>query len=237
MTLLPSTPLLRILPLLLFSGSAAAALDGSWQCNGSDGRHSLNFQNGNTLLYDNEPLSYMEMGNMLVVQDDEGMSNYGFQLQGKALTIQFPDGSQLNCTRGSASAPAQPSAAGPAAAPAGGGVDSATLAAQIAGTWWGYAGSTERKIGLCPDGSYLDYTESGYSGREYDSGGYQTGAWGSASQSGTRGRWTIQGNYQQGVISVQSSRGPFTLHYSQVGEPGCLNINGNRLCRSSASCN
>ncbi len=39
----------------------------------------------------------------------------------------------------------------------------ADLAGQIAGTWWGYAGATERKIGLCANGSYLDYTESSYS--------------------------------------------------------------------------
>jgi len=38
------------------------------------------------------------------------------------------------------------------------------LASQIAGTWWGYSGSTETKIGLCPDGSYADFSESGYSG-------------------------------------------------------------------------
>lgn len=115
--------------------------------------------------------------------------------------------------------------------------NNAGLQQQIAGLWWGYAGSTERKIGLCPDGSYQDYTESGYSGGMYDSGGYQTGAWGSASQSGGQGRWTIQGDSNNGVISVQYNNGQSTsLRYNQIGDPGCLNINGNTLCRQSASC-
>jgi len=228
--------LYRCFPLLaLFSASAGAeTLSGSWQCNGNDGRHSLSFQNDTTLLYDNEPSAYMVMGNVLMVQDDYGVSNYNYQLQGKQLQIQFPDGSLLTCQRGSA--PAQPGRA-TTATPSGGGVDTATLQAQIAGTWWGYSGSTERKIGLCADGRYMDFTESAYSGHGYDSGGNETMGWGAASQGGNQGRWTIQGNYQQGIISVQTyNGGSFTLHYNQIGDPGCLNINGSRLCRSSASC-
>lgn len=109
-----------------------------------------------------------------------------------------------------------------------------TLANQIAGVWWGYAGSTERRIGLCPGGSYVDYTESSYS-----SGGYsnQGAAWGAASQSGGQGSWTIQGDTQSGVISVRYNNGSATtLRYSQINDPGCLDINGSTLCRSSATC-
>ena len=229
----------RPIYLLLFLTTSVSAegLSGSWQCSGNDGRHSLTFQT-DTLLFDNEPLSFVVMGNVLLVEEDYGVSSYGYQLQGEALQIQYPDGSLLNCRRGTA-APGQ-SAGQPAAAPtpSAGGVDSATLQAQIAGVWWGYSGSTERKIGLCPGGYYMDYTESGYSGRGYDSGGYETHAWGAASQGGNQGRWTIQGDYQQGTIYVQTdSGGSFSFQYSQVGEPGCLNIGGSRLCRSSASCN
>lgn len=112
-----------------------------------------------------------------------------------------------------------------------------TLANQIAGVWWGYAGSTERQIGLCPGGAYKDYTESGYSGQSYNSLGDQTMAWGAASQGGGQGRWTIQGDTQSGTIYVQYNNGQSrALHYNQIGDPGCLNIDGSRLCRKSATC-
>ena len=111
------------------------------------------------------------------------------------------------------------------------------LASQIAGTWWGYQGSTERKIGLCRNGRYMDFTESGYSGRSFDAGGNETMAWGSASQGGGEGTWTIQGNTQQGTIYVTYTNGnQMTLQYQQCGELGCLLFNGNKLCRTSASC-
>jgi len=112
------------------------------------------------------------------------------------------------------------------------------LAKQIAGVWWGYSGSTERKIGLCPDGTYRDYTESGYSGRTYDSGGYQTGAWGNASQRSGSGTWSVQGNMQQGTIRVRYNNGrETTIQFRQCGKSGCLLFNGNTLCRTSKSCN
>lgn len=116
--------------------------------------------------------------------------------------------------------------------------NNAELARQIAGTWWGYSGSTERKIGLCPNGSYVDYTESSYSGRSFDSGGSETMAWGSASQGGGTGHWKIQGDGQQGSIFVKYNNGnEMKLTYKQCGELGCLLFNGNKLCRSSGSCN
>lgn len=227
---------LGLLPFMLLGSTAAHAesLLGNWQCQGPDGQHNLNFRNSNTLIYDNETLSYGVMGDVLMVQEEYGATSYGYQQQGKQLWIQLPDGSMLNCRRASAQ-PAEQVPQAPAT-PATGQVSSAELQAQIAGTWWGYSGSTERKIGLCPDGSYMDYTESSYSGRGYDSGGNESMAWGAAGQAGRQGRWSIQGNYQQGTISVQTRGGNFSLQYSQVGEPGCLNINGSRLCRSSASC-
>ena len=112
------------------------------------------------------------------------------------------------------------------------------LASQIAGTWWGYSGSTERKIGLCPGGTYMDYSESSYSGRSFDSGGSETMAWGSANQGGGAGTWVIQGKGQQGTIYVKYNNGSrMTLNYKQCGELGCLLFNGNKLCRSSGKCN
>ena len=112
-----------------------------------------------------------------------------------------------------------------------------SLAADIAGTWWGFTGSTETKIGLCPDGSYTDYSESGYSGTMTDAGGNQTGAWGSASQGGGQGTWSIQGTGESGTIRVQYNSGrSATIEYRQCGEKGCLFFDGRKLCRSSAQC-
>lgn len=121
------------------------------------------------------------------------------------------------------------------AAPAG--PNDASLGADIAGTWWGFSGSTETKIGLCPDGTYADFTESGYSGTMHDAGGAQTGAWGSANQSGGQGTWTIQGTGESGTITVQYSDGrTATIECRQCGEKGCLLFDGRKLCRSSAQC-
>ncbi|RMH23245.1 MAG: hypothetical protein D6698_00070 [Gammaproteobacteria bacterium] len=111
------------------------------------------------------------------------------------------------------------------------------LARQIAGLWWGYSGSTERSIGLCSDGSYFDSTESSYSGRDFDSLGNETMAWGSASQSGGQGSWTIQGDGNSGTIYIQYRNGTSaSVNYRQIGDPGCLSFDGNTLCRKSASC-
>ena len=103
----------------------------------------------------------------------------------------------------------------------------------IAGIWWGYEGSTERKVGLCPGGAYQDYSESSYSGNSSDSTGNQTMAWGAAGQNGGAGNWSIQGDYQQGRIFVQYNDGSqITIRYQQCGETGCLLFNGNKLCRA-----
>lgn len=111
------------------------------------------------------------------------------------------------------------------------------LQRQIAGLWWGFSGSTERKLGLCPDGSYADYTESGYSGKSHNQYGNQTMAWGTASQGGGSGRWTINGTTESGTINVVYSNGESaTIQYHQINDPGCLSFDGNTLCRTSAEC-
>jgi len=122
-------------------------------------------------------------------------------------------------------------AAGPA------GPNDPNLQRQIAGTWWGYSGSTERRIGLCPDGSYKDYRESGYSGRSSNQYGTQTGAWGTASQSGGSGSWTISGSAESGTIHVRYANGrSAAIKYRQAKDRGCLIFDGNTLCRTSSSC-
>ncbi len=121
------------------------------------------------------------------------------------------------------------------AAPAG--PNDEKLANQIAGTWWGYSGSTEIKYGLCPDGTYTDFSESGYSGTMSDSGGNQTGAWGSASQSGGQGSWVIQGDTQSGTISVRYNDGSIRkIEYQLGNDEGCYMFDGRLLCRTSSKC-
>lgn len=122
-----------------------------------------------------------------------------------------------------------------AAAPAG--PNDANLQQQIAGKWWGYSGSTERRIGLCADGTYYDFTESGYSGQSHNQYGDQTMAWGSASQNSGQGRWIINGSTQSGTIHINYSNGESgNIQYQQINDPGCLSFDGNTLCRESASC-
>ncbi len=111
------------------------------------------------------------------------------------------------------------------------------LARQLAGTWWGYSGSTETKIGLCPDGSYHDFSESSYSGTMTDGGGNQTGAWGAAGQSGGQGSWVVQGTLQSGTITVRYADGSTgTIHYEQHSDPNCLLFDGRTLCRTASEC-
>jgi len=121
------------------------------------------------------------------------------------------------------------------AAPAG--PNDPNLQRQMAGLWWGYAGSTERQIGLCADGAYHDSAESSYSGHSNNQYGDETMAWGSASQGGGQGRWTINGNAQSGTIHVTYSNGNRSeIRYRSINDPGCLSFDGNTLCKKSAQC-
>lgn len=126
-------------------------------------------------------------------------------------------------------------AGGGAAAPAG--PNDPNLQRQMAGLWWGYAGSTERSIGLCGDGSYHDSQESSYSGTSSNQYGDQTMAWGSASQGGGQGRWTVSGSPESGTIHVRYGNGQSTnIQFHGMNDPGCLSFDGNTLCRKSAAC-
>ncbi len=104
---------------------------------------------------------------------------------------------------------------------------------QMAGTYWGYSGSTESKLTLCPDGRFNDYSESSYSGTSTDGLGNQTMAWGAAGQNQGAGRWSIQGNVQQGAITVAYSGGKTrTIQYRAGSDTGCFYFDGRQLCRT-----
>jgi len=154
----------------------------------------------------------------------------------KDIDLSNPAGSMNYADKGTEELTAQLTAAATGKAVATGPNDPA-LAKEIAGTWWAYSGSTETKIGLCPDGSYADFSESSYSGTMSDGGGNQTGAWGTANNSGGEGVWTIQGTSQSGTISVNYNNGQSaTIKFEQCGEEGCLLFDGRKLCRTSAQC-
>ncbi|MBN1847399.1 MAG: hypothetical protein JW932_02310 [Deltaproteobacteria bacterium] len=212
-------------------GAGDPALTGTWQYRGSEGIINLVFQSDNVLVFDGEPIQYSLVQGAIRIQDDGEIVDYPYSFQGQTLVITFPDGYQMPFAR--VSGEISPSSPSVQSVPGQGSVDSNELARQIAGIWWGYTGSTERKIGLCPGGIYHDYTESSYSGGSSDSLGNPSMSWGAAGQSGGAGTWRIQGDYQQGLIFVQYNNGnQTTIQYQQCGETGCLLFNGNKLCRA-----
>jgi len=80
----------------------------------------------------------------------------------------------------------------------------------------GSSGGTERRVVLCPDGTYHSGSESGYSG-----GAGTAGAWGSASQRKGQGTWRIVGSAQRGTLTTISSDGtPTEYPYRSCGQ-GC----------------
>jgi hypothetical protein len=88
----------------------------------------------------------------------------------------------------------------------------------------GQTGGTERQIMLCPDGTFRESSETGYSA------GAGTGdAWGSASQGGSRGTWRITGNMNEGTIVTVSPDGNATSYrFSRCGSD-CIYFGNNKF--------
>ena len=100
----------------------------------------------------------------------------------------------------------------------------------IAGEYYSYVGSTERKLMLCPNGVFYDSHESSYSGSSTDSLGNDTGGFGAASQGRGSGRWAIQGNRQQGTITFgYKGKGAQKEQYRAIGD-NCFIIGGVKYC-------
>jgi len=77
----------------------------------------------------------------------------------------------------------------------------------------GQTGGTERQVSLCPDGTYMESSESGYSG-----GAGTAGAWGSASQGGGKGTWRITGTMNEGTLTTVTPGGDATEYkFSRCG--------------------
>ncbi len=107
------------------------------------------------------------------------------------------------------------------------------MAQAIAGEYYSYAGSTEKKIMFCPEGTFFDSSESSYSGTSADSLGNQTMAWGNASQNQGSGKWAIQGNAQSGTITLVYKSGKrVQVKYEAGPEKGCYKFDGTVFCYS-----
>ena len=130
----------------------------------------------------------------------------------------------------SATAPQQAGGAGPAPGP-----NDPNLQEALAGSYWGYSGSTEVRLALCGSGQFSDQAESSYSGTGSDSLGNQTMAWGSASQRGSSGRWSVQGTTQQGTIQLVYQSGKTVSVPYRMVDRGCYNFAGRTLCRTGAA--
>ncbi|MFC1715615.1 SHOCT domain-containing protein [Candidatus Poribacteria bacterium] len=99
-------------------------------------------------------------------------------------------------------------------------VEVSDLMRHFAGTWGSATTNTLTNITLGADGSYGDTYESSYSGNLTD-GTFKTGNWGVAGQDQSKGRWTVRGSKQQGVITITSQDGTqSTLEYRVHVEKG-----------------
>jgi hypothetical protein len=77
----------------------------------------------------------------------------------------------------------------------------------FAGTWTKFTSNTSTWITFHPDGTYSEQYESSYSGNFDDQLGNVTGNWGATGQESDRGRWTVQGNMDEGRIIVRYANG------------------------------
>ena len=102
------------------------------------------------------------------------------------------------------------------------------LMQQIAGKYYSYTSAgmgtssgTERQLMLCPNGRYSTSYESGYSG-----GAGTAGAWGAVGTGQYDGSWRIQGNLQQGNITLVDSEGNVYEHQYRSCGRGCYYFGG-----------
>jgi len=90
----------------------------------------------------------------------------------------------------------------------------------------GQTGGTERKISLCADGRYISSSESGYSGG--------SGAWGTASQGGGGGTWSIKGTKTTGTIVTTNRNGQPTTYKYEVCGDGCIYFGNTKFAYAGA---
>ena len=91
-----------------------------------------------------------------------------------------------------------------------------SLVKHFAGEWMWTNGYRTEWMMFFPDGTYSDQYEASYSGNFTDGGGNVTGNWGAMNQDSNRGRWTIQGTKDAGVITVVNTDGSQTRYDYKV---------------------
>ena len=90
-------------------------------------------------------------------------------------------------------------------------VEVSELVRHFSGTWASATSNTLTNITLAPDGSYSDTYEASYWGDFKDDVGDKVGHWDTFGQDRSKGRWTVRGNKQQGVIVITSQDGSETV--------------------------
>jgi len=86
-------------------------------------------------------------------------------------------------------------------------VDVSELARHFAGMWAHASSSTLVNLEFHSNGDFEYISEGGYSGSFSDQYGNQTGNWGVSSNDKTKGRWTVRGTKEEGVIIINYADG------------------------------
>ncbi len=213
------------LPMAAAPSTAASSLLGNWNQEGSEGAVSLLFESKNRLVYDGDAFPYSLRPNEIVVMQEEGPVVYPYVLKGSSLKIVFPDGKQRVFHKADA-------ARGTAA-------DNPNVVAFFRGSYFhDVRSSGATKLYLYADGSFFEHSDTAYGGKFTDTGGYQTGAWGTGSVKQSQGSWSLRGKRDAGVFILKYRNGNVREVRYQVfkekGQPfwGEYLINGVHMIKS-----
>ena len=236
--------IIATLSLLIFSTSSWAngfsQLKGLWQCQEDGLQSTLEFKTREQLSYNGQSASYQLAPGVLRVQEEQGPTDYFFEIEGDFLFILSSDGSVTHCQKAKKpkqtepqpkssedkSTTAQTQSQNPSWPPPyvrpQGPIDEHNPGAQallykFAGRWDHVTSNTLTNLFLKPDGTYEEAYEAGYSGVFKDQGGYQTGNWGATGNQQARGRWKAVGRLRQGNLYLVDQNGrqvviPYQVH-------------------------
>ena len=214
-------------------------LKGCWQCQEDGLQSTLEFKSRKQLLYNGQAASYQLAPGVLLVQEERGLANYFFKLEGDFLLILSQDGSVTQCQKvqkpkqaetqkksKKGTSPTTPPQSHdqywpPPYVPPQGRIDEYNPSAQallykFAGRWDHVTSNTLTNLFLKPDGTYEEAYEAGYSGVFKDQGGYQTGNWGATGAQQGRGRWKVVGGLRQGKLYLVDQNGRESVYNYQV---------------------
>jgi hypothetical protein len=202
---------------------------GCWQCQEKGQSSTLEFQSKTRLLYNGEPANYQLGPGIIRVEEEDGLVDYYYTLEGEKLLIFSPDGSLTQCQKTveppKADQPSRhvqpvhpvepkqqiwPQYSKPPPPPGGYTGDESDLASLVwkfAGKWSHYTPHRETHMYLVPDGSYSESYDASFGGQFFDQGGHQTGHWVSAGSQRGKGRWHITGTLKHGKIFITKQDG------------------------------